>query len=209
VIGPDGQQVGILSLGDAINLARAHSVDLVEVAPTATPPVCRMVDYGRYLYEQAKREKESKKHHHANKVKEVQLSPNIDSHDFGIKVAHAIDFLCEEMKVKASLRFRGREMAHKEFGMQVVERFIQELAPFGQPDAQPRLIGRSVNVMFSPLPRNKRAKNPNKLAGAAGEAASPTPRPIAGPVAQIVPPPTQLPPQSPPPGFNNNPFDKL
>ena len=160
VIGVDGSQLGVFSLGEAINMARTHSVDLVEVAPTATPPVCRLVNYGKYRYEQAKKEKESRKHQHANRVKEVQLSPNIDPHDFGVKLTHAIDFLCDEMKVKVTLRFRGRELAHKEYGFQVVEKFIKDVAPYGHPDAAPKLIGKSVNVMLSPLPRNKRAKNP-------------------------------------------------
>jgi translation initiation factor IF-3 len=162
VIGTENQQLGILSLGDAITLARSAGVDLVEIAPNATPPVCRLVDFGKYRYELAKRDKESKKHQHANRVKEIQLTATIDPHDFGVKVNHAIGFLCEDMKVKASLRFRGREMAHQEFGFKVVQNFIQELAPYGHPDAQPRLVGRGLNVMLSPLPRNKRAPNPNK-----------------------------------------------
>lgn len=160
VIGPDGSQIGILSLADAISLARKHQLNLVEVAAAANPPVCRIVDFGKYRYEQSKKEKESKKHQHANKVKEVQLSPNIDPHDFSVKLQHAVEFLCEEMKVKISLRFRGREMAHQEFGFRVVQKFLQETAPFSHPDAPPKLNGRSINVMLTPLPRNKRAKNP-------------------------------------------------
>ena len=160
VIGTDGQQLGVLGLGEAINLARSHGVDLVEIAPNATPPVCRLVDYGKFRYEQAKKDKEAKKHQHANKVKEIQLSPKIDPHDLGVKLSHAVDFLCEEMKVKVTLRFRGREMAHQEFGFQVVDKFLRDVAPYGHPDAAPKLIGRGINVMLSPLPRNKRAKNP-------------------------------------------------
>ncbi|MEY2409992.1 MAG: translation initiation factor [Verrucomicrobiota bacterium] len=161
VVGHDGQQLGVYSLVDAINMARAQGVDLVEVAPNAQPPVCRVVDYGKYRYEQNKKEKESKKHQHANKVKEVQLSPKIELHDFGVKLAHAIDFLCEEMKVKVVLKFRGREMAHKEVGFQQIEKFTREVAPFGHPDNIAKVVGRSITVMFSPLPRNKRAKNPH------------------------------------------------
>ncbi len=160
VIGVEGDQLGVRSLADAINLARTHGVDLVEIAPNATPPVCRLVDFGKFRYEQAKKEKEAKKHQHANKVKEIQLSPSIDPHDFGVKLQHAIDFMCEDMKVKVTLRFRGREMAHKEVGFQQVEKFIKEITPFGHPDSPPKLIGKGINVMFSPLPRNKRAKNP-------------------------------------------------
>jgi len=168
VIGPDGSQVGILSLAEAINMARSRGMDLVEVAPTATPPVCRVVDYGKFRYEQSKKEKESRKHQHANRMKEVQLSASIDFNDFGVKLGHAIDFLCEEMKVKVSLRFRGREMMHQEIGQQVVDRFIKELAPFSHPDAPPKLVGRGLNVILSPLPRNKRAKNPREVEGGAG-----------------------------------------
>ena len=162
VIGTQNQQVGVLSLSDAINMARQHGVDLVEIAPNATPPVCRLVDYGKFRYEQAKKDKEGKKHQHANKVKEIQLSPSIDPHDLGVKLSHAIDFMCEDMKVKLTLRFRGREMMHKEFGFQVINNFIKDVAPYGHPDAPPKLIGKGVNVMLSPLPRNKRAKNPRQ-----------------------------------------------
>ncbi len=163
VIGVDGKQLGVLTLAEAINMARANAVDLVEIVPNATPPVCRLVDFGKYRYEQAKKDKETKKHQHANKVKEVQLSPNIDPHDFGVKMAHVINFLCEDMKVKVTLRFRGREMAHKEIGFQVVDRFIKETGPWAHPDAPPKLVGKGINVMLSPLPRNKRAKNPHEF----------------------------------------------
>ena len=164
VIGIDGAQLGVISLADALTAARSNGVDLVEVAPQASPPVCRLVDYGKYRYEQSKRDKESKKHHHANKVKEIQLTASIDPHDFAFKVSHAVDFLCEEMKVKVSLRFRGREMAHKEFGFRVVEKFIQDLARYGIPDAPPKLVGRGLSVMLRPLPRDKRGKNPKESA---------------------------------------------
>lgn len=162
VIGVNNEQLGVLSLGDAINIARNNGVDLVEIAANATPPVCRLVDFGKYRYELSKRDKDSKKHQHANKVKEIQLSANIDPHDFGVKLSHAVDFLCEDMKVKVTLRFRGREMAHKEVGFQQVQRFIGEVTPYGHPDAPPKLIGKGINVMLSPLPRNKRAKNPRQ-----------------------------------------------
>jgi len=161
VIGENMEQLGVMGLNEALAMARARGVDLVEIAATATPPVCRIVDYGKYRYEQSKKDKETKKHQHANKVKEIQLSANIDPHDFGVKLTHAIDFLCEDMKVKVSLRFRGREMAHQEFGFGQVQKFIKEVAPYGHPDAPPKLIGKGLNVMLSPLPRSKRAKNPN------------------------------------------------
>jgi translation initiation factor IF-3 len=163
VIAVDGKQLGVIPLTEAINLARQYGVDLVEIASTAVPPVCRLVDFGKYRYEIAKKEKESKKHQHASIVKEVQLSPRIDPHDLGIKLDHAIDFLCEDMKVKIALKFRGREMAHTEVGFQVINKFLAEIAPYGHPDFPPKLIGRGINVMISPLPRNKRAKNPRQI----------------------------------------------
>jgi translation initiation factor IF-3 len=163
VIGVDGKQEGIMSLNDALTKARANDVDLVEIAPNATPPVCRLVDYGKFRYEQSKKDKDSRRHQHANKVKEIQLSPTIDPHDFKVKLTHATDFLCDEMKVKLTLRFRGREMAHQDIGFQTVNSFIKDLAPFGHPDSPPKLIGRGINVMMSPLPRAKRARNPREI----------------------------------------------
>lgn len=191
VIGPDGKQLGVMSLNDALTLARNHGVDLVEIAPTATPPVCRVVDFGKYRYEQAKKEKESRKHQHATTVKEIQLSPRIDPHDLGVKTDHAVDFLCEDMKVKAVLKFRGREMAHTEFGFQVIKKFVEDIAPYGHPDFQAKLVGRSITMMISPLPRNKRAKNPrladDGTASDDAEAAPPKKRPSP---AHLAPPAT-------------------
>lgn len=210
VIGVDGKQLGVLTLNDALALARHHGVDLVEVAATATPPVCRLVNLGKFRYEKAKKEKESKKKQHATMVKEIQLSPRIDPHDLGIKVAHAVDFLCEDMKVKVALKFRGREMQHTEFGFEVIKKFLAEIAPFGHPDFEPKLHGRNLQVMVSPLPRNKRAKNPRTL-----EPAGPPTAPAAkeSPMA-VSPPPTDeaaTRPSSKPVagGFTNNPFANL
>ncbi len=160
VIGVDGKQLGVISLTEALTMARAHGVDLVEIAATAVPPVCRLVDFGKFRYEQAKKEKESRKHQHATTVKEIQLSPRIDPHDLGVKTMHAVDFLCEDMKVKVVLKYRGREMAHTEIGFEVIKKFVINIEPYGHPDFQPKLVGRSITLMISPLPRNKRAKNP-------------------------------------------------
>ncbi len=208
VIGVDGKQAGIMALGEAISQARQHGVDLVEIAPNATPPVCRLVDYGKYRYEQAKKEKESKKHQHANRVKEVQLSANIDPHDFGVKLTRAIDFLCEDMKVKIALRFRGREMAHTEFGFQVVRKFIREVTPFAHPDSEPRLIGRGINVMLSPLPRNKRAKNPNEGVRATDNDTGEDDVAETDEEAEETPETPETT-EAKPAGFTNNPFDKV
>ena len=211
VIGTDGNQLGVLSLGEALTLARAEGVDLVEIAPNATPPVCRLVDYGKFRYEQAKRDKESRKHQHATKVKEVQLSPKIDPHDLGVKLQHAIGFLCEDMKVKVTLKFRGREMAHTEFGFQVVQKFLTDIAPYGHQDFEPKLIGRGITVMITPLPRNKRGKAPQL---AEGETVSATLQPRAESNQPTAPVPFQRSPRPQPEavrpdGFINNPFAQL
>ena len=173
VIGPDSKQFGVFQLNDALNLARQHGVDLVEISPNAVPPVCRLVEIGKFRYELAKKEKDSKKHQHASIVKEVQLSPRIDPHDLGIKLQHAVNFLCEDMKVKIALKFRGREMQHTEFGFEVIKKFVADIAPYGHPDFEPKLVGRAINLMISPLPRNKRAKNPRVMEAEGGEHAGP------------------------------------
>jgi translation initiation factor IF-3 len=156
------KQLGVMSLGDALQLARAKGLDLVEVAASATPPVCRIVDYGKFLYEEAKRGKDSRPS--ANKMKELQISPAIDPHDLGIKRDHAIQFLCDDMKVRVKLRFRGRQRAHKEIGMDLMKQFVEDLAPYGHADSPPKMLNdRELNVLLSPLPRNKRAPNPRRL----------------------------------------------
>ena len=210
VVGDEGKQLGVMPLSDALNLARNQGVDLVEIAPNAVPPVCRIVDFGKYRYEQSKKEKESKKNQHAGTVKEVQLSPRIDQHDLGVKTNHAIGFLCEDMKVKVALKFRGREMAHTEFGFQVINKFIENIAPWGHPDFQPKLIGRNINLMISPLPRNKRAKNPNEDESSLVSPKAETSREGASgetKVVKIVRPEAKD--ASKPESFNNNPFGQL
>ena len=224
VIGDESKQLGVLPLSEALILARQQGVDLVEIAPNATPPVCRLVDFGKYRYEQAKRDKDSKKHQHANKVKEVQLSVKIDPHDLEVKRDHAVGFLCEEMKVKVTLRFRGREMAHTELGFQVVKKFLSEVEPWGLPDRDPQLVGRGINVMLSPLPRNKRAKAPGDsdevhaakgVAAAAAAAADGSTAPAAPPVPvtnsnTIVVNPFATPDaEEPGAGFANNPLGQI
>lgn len=143
-------------------MARELGVDLVEIAPNANPPVCKLIDYGKFRYEQAKKEKETKKHQHAGKLKEIQLSATIDQHDFQTKLQHAINFLCDDMKIRVVLKFRGREIAHKEIGFDVINRFVSALSPWGKPDSKPAMLGKGIMVTLTPLPRNKRAKNPNE-----------------------------------------------
>lgn len=211
VIAPEGTSLGVLSLQEAINLARTHGLDLVEISPNANPPVCRIVDYGKFCYEQSKKDKESKKGQHAGKVKEVQLRPGIDPHDFATKLGHAIDFLCEDMKVKLNLRFRGREMARPELGMQVMQKFIQALAPFGTSPETPRRAGRNVNAIVNPLPRAKRAPNPRQKersgdeeAAAGSTAKADSPRVPVRSDAEGAPPASQA-----TDGFRNSPFDQI
>lgn len=203
VVDADGGQLGVLSIGDALTLARGRGVDLVEIAPNAQPPVCRLVDYGKFRYEQAKKEKESKKHQHSTTVKEIQLRPRIDSHDLGVKVGHAIDFLCDDMKLKVVLRFRGRENAHTEIGFEVMQKFVEKISAYGHPDFEPKRAGRTIVLMVSPLPKNKRAKHPEATGTAASTPASPeanAPVP-AEPDSGISPSSSQ--------GFTNNAFDQL
>jgi translation initiation factor IF-3 len=163
VLDENKQQLGIMSLNDALRLAQAKDLDLVEVVPEATPPVCRIVNYGKLLYEEAKRE--SRNRPTAGQMKEIQISPAIDPHDLATKRNHAIQFLCDDMKVRIKLRFRGRQKAHKEIGFQVVNQFIQEVAAYGRVDAPPKMLGdRDLNALISPLPRDKRARNPREKA---------------------------------------------
>lgn len=175
VLDENKQQLGILPLIEAIRLAQTKGLDLVEIAPNATPPVCRIADYGKLLYEEAKNSKETK--NPGGKVKELQLSAGIDPNDFGVKLSRAIEFLCDEMKVRVKLRFRGRQRAHKEVGFDVMNKFVAGAAPWGHADAPPKLLGeRDLNVILSPLPRNKRARNPKEP-----EAGQPAPRVDAKP----------------------------
>jgi translation initiation factor IF-3 len=180
------QQLGVMTLNEALRLAMSKGLDLVEIAPNATPVVCRIVDYGKFMYEEAKRNKDAAGRQSASKMKELQLSPTIDPHDFGIKLDHAIGFLCEDMKVRVKLRFRGRQKAHKEFGFQVVNRFVKEAAAWGQADSPPKMLGdRDLNVMLSPLPRNKRAKHPREAEMREPSHSPPPPKPAAPPVEAV------------------------
>ncbi len=154
VIGPDGKQVGILPTQEAIRMAQDHGLDLVEISATATPPVCRILDFGKYMYEQGKKQKESKGH--ATKVKEVKFRVRIDQHDYITKMRHAEEFLHKGNKVKLTLTFRGREMEHTELGFETIRRAITDLETMGHHDSEPRLAGRNLTVMISPLPSNKR-----------------------------------------------------
>jgi len=147
VISDSGEQLGIMSAAQALKLAESKNLDLVKFAPQAKPPVCKIVDYGKYRFEQAKREKENKKNQRIVEIKEIRLSLNIDTHDFNTKAGHAKRFLEEGNKVKVSIRFRGREMAHPEIGLKSMEKFAQALEEFGTVEKPAKLEGRQM-LMF-------------------------------------------------------------
>ena len=164
MIGADGAQLGIMSARDALNLAAEKNLDLVKIAPQATPPVCKIIDYGKYRFEQAKREKEAKKNQRVVEIKEIRLSLNIDTHDFETKRNHAIRFLNDGNKVKVSirlekgdkvkvtLRFRGREMGHPELGADIMKRFAESLADTANVDKPAKLEGRNMLMFLAPKP---------------------------------------------------------
>ena len=151
VIGPEGEQIGIMSSDNALRTAYDKGLDLILISPNAQPPVCRIADYGRYRYEQEKREKVAKKKQNIIEVKEVQLSCRIDTHDFETKVKHALRFLGEGNKVKVVLRFRGREMSHQEIGKEILERFREAVKESGTVDKTPNLEGRLMTMIVNPI----------------------------------------------------------
>lgn len=147
VIGEDGEQLGIMSAKDAMKLAREAELDLVKIAPTAKPPVCKIVDYGKYRYEQMRKEKEAKKKQKTIDIKEVRFSPNIDTNDLNTKINQARKFLSKGDKVKVSIRFRGRELAHTEIGIDILNNFAAQLKDVAVVEKPAKVEGRSM-VMF-------------------------------------------------------------
>ncbi|MBS6162568.1 translation initiation factor IF-3 [Hydrogeniiclostridium mannosilyticum] len=152
VIGPDGAQLGVMTSKEALEQAFAQNLDLVKIAPQATPPVCKIIDYGKYRFEQTKREKEAKKNQRIVDIKEVRLSLNIDVHDFETKVGHAVRFLKGGDKVKASIRFRGREMGHPEIGYDVMKRFAEALEEVAVVEKPAKLEGRNMLMFLASRP---------------------------------------------------------
>ncbi len=151
LVGPEGEQLGIMSTADALSFAYEKGVDLVLIAPQATPPVCRAMDYGKYRFESMKKEKEARKKQQVVKVKEIQLSCRIDTHDFETRVNQAKRFLADGDKVRAVVRFKGREMAHQEIGREMLERFEQALTDIGTVDKKPAIDGRIMSMIVSPV----------------------------------------------------------
>ena len=156
VLGPSNEQIGIMKIADARAYAENNGVDLVLIVPNATPPVCRAIDYGKFCFERDKREKEAKKKQVIVKVKEVQLSCRIEQHDFDTRVNQAKKFLGEGNKVKAVVRFRGREMSHMELGREVIEKFQAALDGVGHSEKKPSLEGRYMSVVLSPVKAEKK-----------------------------------------------------
>ena len=172
LIDDEGQQLGVVAVRDALRLATERGLDLVEVAPTASPVVCRIMDYGRFKYEQDKRDREARKKQHVVEVKELVIKTmNIDDHDLGI-LAHKADRILQGGdKLKLTMRFRGREIVHAELGREVFKRFVGMLAQVGQVEMEPRVEGRTLNMVMAPRPEVLQALRQQVAAAAARAAA--------------------------------------
>lgn len=155
VIGPEGQQLGIMSARDALKKAESMGLDLVEVASNATPPVCRIIDYGKFRYQQTKKEKENKKAQHQVKVKEIKLKPNIDVHDFQTKEKRAREFLEKGFKVRVTCMFRGREMLHMDLGMNVMQKLCEDLSDIASIEMPTKKLGRMMTLVLAPGSKKK------------------------------------------------------
>ena len=157
LLGPDGKQIGIVPRDEALEAAKATGLDLVEISANANPPVCRILDFGKYMYEESKRKKENRaKAASSSKIKEVKFRVRTEEHDYLTKLRHGEEFLFKGNKLKLSLMFRGRENEHKDLGLEVVAKAAVDLSHVGNADGTPRLSGRHVNLMMSPLPVAKR-----------------------------------------------------
>jgi translation initiation factor IF-3 len=155
VIDETGQQLGIMAPPQAIAIARQKGLDLVEISPTAVPPVCRIMDFGKYQYQEQKRAREAKKHQKIIEVKEIKFRPKVDEHDYQFKKKHIERFLADGDKVKATIFFRGREMAHPEIGRRILERLIEELADIAVPETMPRMEGKTMDTILTHKPGSK------------------------------------------------------
>ena len=152
MIGPGGEQVGILPTSEALDRARGYGLDLVEVAPDSRPPVCRILDYGKFKYELSKKDKAAKKKQHTFQMKEMRYRPKIDSHDFNFKTRHVREFLMSGSKVRVFVMFRGREMAYTEYGHKILDRVAEELADIATVETNPKMDGRNLAMVLSPKP---------------------------------------------------------
>jgi len=172
VVSHDGQMLGVIPTAEALALARETGLDLVEVAPNERPPVCRIMDYGKFKYEEQRQAREARKKQHHVQLKEVKMRPGIEDHDFDFKVRHAKKFLEEGNKVKLTMMFRGRQMAHPEYGRKVLDRVFQELQEVSKIEAHPMLEGRSMVMVLAPTakpPQQPQTSQPPAAAAAADE----------------------------------------
>jgi translation initiation factor IF-3 len=171
LLGPEGQQLGIVSLVEAQRQAEEAELDLVEIAPTAKPPVCRIMDYGKFKYREAKKAHEAKLKQKQIQVKEIKFRPGTDDGDYNIKVRNLIRFLSEGDKTKVTLRFRGREMAHQELGVALLKRVEADLAPYGQVEQFPKMEGRQMIMIVAPKKHHEKQEKPDKPVKASPPAA--------------------------------------
>jgi translation initiation factor IF-3 len=186
LVGPDGSQIGVKPLPEALHIAREHDLDLVEVAPNANPPVCKIMDFGKFKYEQDVRRKESRKKTTNVVIKEMKFRPKIDEHDYTTKTKHVERFLSEGSKVKITIMFRGREMAHPELGKKILDRIAEQVHDIGIVEAAPRVDGRNMLMVLAP------AKKPETRPA----------RPSSGgdrPAKAAAPPSAEAPPEAPAP----------
>ena len=158
LVGPEGEQLGVMPLPQALGIARENELDLVEVAPNASPPVCRIMNHGRYVYEQEQRRKESRKKATNVVIKEMKFRPKIDVHDYSTKMKHVQRFLGEGNKVKLTIMFRGREMAHPELGLKILERIASDVEDLAIVESAPRQDGRNMTMVLHPTKRTSRPK---------------------------------------------------
>jgi translation initiation factor IF-3 len=150
LIGSDGEQLGIMSSAEALRIADEQGLDLVKISPQANPPVCKLMNYGKFRFEQSKREKEAKKNQHVVEIKEIRMSPGIDVGDFNTKLKNAQKFIAEGNRVKVSVRFRGREMAHTDIGRDLLDKFAEQCAETANLDKGAKLEGRMMSIFLSP-----------------------------------------------------------
>ena len=162
LIGENGEQMGIVSSAEALHIAEERGLDLVKISPQAVPPVCKLMNYGKYRFEQSKREKEARKNQHVVEIKEIRMSPGIDVGDFNTKLKNAQKFLSDGNRVKVSVRFRGREMAHPEQGLSILERLADDLKDVAVIENQPKMEGRNMHMLIAPLPATAKKKKDSK-----------------------------------------------
>jgi translation initiation factor IF-3 len=189
-VGADGSQVGIISTQDALRMARDQDLDLVEVAPNADPPVARIMDYGKYKYERDIRQKEARRKQSRVEVKEIKFRPKIDRHDYDTKKGHVERFLRAGSRVKVTIMFRGREMAHTDLGRRILDRLVEDLKEVAVVDAFPKQEGRNMIMVIAPVkraPEKKVETTPARLA--VSPAPSPTPAPVPTPAPAPAPAP--------------------